>query len=356
MAQQRRNAGVDCLKGISCIAVLFIHYNFPGNLGLAVKTFFRFAVPVFFGISGYYLLTRDDSTEDIDANRIVRKIKHIGWLTIVAGVFFAVFHTLYSHATVSGWSRAEYMQTAMPAGKIVKLIITNDPFAYAHLWFLLALIYCYVFCLFFNSAKMRKYYNYLIPLLLVGYYSLQEFGGVLHISRSVPIPDSEQRLYLFNLFIFRALPFFLIGVWLREHHRQVVRIMIRPKTLVIAMVLGSCLAVCERFLFEESQFYLGTLLTFISMFVFVIKYPDRQNAGLAYIGRELSTYVYILHIAVGKTIDLLFSKMHVSQYVVYKYSRAFLILGVTLLCAWGISTLVKRCKKLIETVKSAENL
>lgn len=115
------------------------------------------------------------------------------------------------------------------------------------------------------------------------------------------------------------------------------------------------MAICERALFEESQFYLGTLFTFISMFVFAIKYPDRQNVGLAYIGRELSTYVYILHIAVGKTIDLLFSKMHASQYVVYKYSRAFLILGVTLFLAWGMSKLVTRWKSFTATVRSTEN-
>ncbi|WP_366934307.1 acyltransferase family protein [Pyramidobacter sp.] len=48
----------DALKGIACIAVVFIHYNFPGNLGLAVKAFCRLGVPVFFVISGYFCWER----------------------------------------------------------------------------------------------------------------------------------------------------------------------------------------------------------------------------------------------------------------------------------------------------------
>ena len=39
---------IDCIKGLACIAIVLIHYNFPGDLGLAVKAFCRFGVPIFF--------------------------------------------------------------------------------------------------------------------------------------------------------------------------------------------------------------------------------------------------------------------------------------------------------------------
>uniref|UniRef100_UPI003FA49461 acyltransferase family protein n=1 Tax=Enterocloster clostridioformis TaxID=1531 RepID=UPI003FA49461 len=49
---------MDCIKGAACIAVVLIHYNFPGYLGIIIKTLSRFAVPFFFGVSGYYCETK----------------------------------------------------------------------------------------------------------------------------------------------------------------------------------------------------------------------------------------------------------------------------------------------------------
>lgn len=53
-----RYRSMDCIKGAACIAVVLIHYNFPGYLGIIIKTLSRFAVPFFFGVSGYYCETK----------------------------------------------------------------------------------------------------------------------------------------------------------------------------------------------------------------------------------------------------------------------------------------------------------
>ena len=58
---ERRFRSIDCMKGISCLAVVLIHYNFPGDLGIAIKTLSRFAVPVFFAISGFFLVSPNDN-------------------------------------------------------------------------------------------------------------------------------------------------------------------------------------------------------------------------------------------------------------------------------------------------------
>ena len=60
---------LDCLKGIACIAVVLIHYNFPGDFGLAVKSFCRFAVPVFLIISGFFFLS-DGKMDDAKTVKI----------------------------------------------------------------------------------------------------------------------------------------------------------------------------------------------------------------------------------------------------------------------------------------------
>ena len=48
---QERHSNIDVLKAISCIAVVLIHYNFPGGWGTTVKTICRVGVPFFFFVS-----------------------------------------------------------------------------------------------------------------------------------------------------------------------------------------------------------------------------------------------------------------------------------------------------------------
>lgn len=82
------------------------------------------------------------------------------------------------------------------------------------------------------------------------------------------------------------------------------------KAIFLLCMSGFFLAVVERFTFIESQFYIGTYVVVFSLFTACIRHPDVKIAYLNYIGRNLSLYVYILHIAVGKCLDLLAEKNH----------------------------------------------
>ena len=52
----KRYESLDCLKGVACLAVVFIHYNFPWDLGIIVRTLAKIGVPIFFLISGFFFL------------------------------------------------------------------------------------------------------------------------------------------------------------------------------------------------------------------------------------------------------------------------------------------------------------
>ena len=90
MIQNQRNATFDLLKGIACLAVVVIHYSFTGSLekvGGYINAMCRFAVPVFLGISGFYL----SSTPFISDENVLRKIRHILKMIMVSALFYAVF-------------------------------------------------------------------------------------------------------------------------------------------------------------------------------------------------------------------------------------------------------------------------
>ena len=71
MIQCRRQSGFDIVKALACVAVVLIHYNFKGDVGGVVKSLCRFAVPVFFMISGFFLASFE--MEMMDPGEIVRK-------------------------------------------------------------------------------------------------------------------------------------------------------------------------------------------------------------------------------------------------------------------------------------------
>lgn len=47
---------LNCAKGIACIFVILIHCTFPGIVGEMLRAIARFAVSLFFTVTGYFLL------------------------------------------------------------------------------------------------------------------------------------------------------------------------------------------------------------------------------------------------------------------------------------------------------------
>ena len=209
-----RNMTVDYIKGICCIAVVFIHYTLPGQLGESLKAISRFAVPYFFFVSGYFLFHNDLV---IHKELIFHKIKNIGIITLKAIIFYAIFTVIFNYLSNTAWSLIDFIYSRYQIPSIIRFFITNDPFVYAHLWYLFALIYCYLFIALFDNRRFSKKLIIVIVLLLCVFSILSEFKTILNISSSILIPNSEKRVYLFNLFILRALPFVLLGGYLRTY-------------------------------------------------------------------------------------------------------------------------------------------
>ena len=117
---------------------MVIHYSFTGSLekvGGYINAMCRFAVPVFLGISGFYL----SSTPFISDENVLRKIRHILKMIMVSALFYAVFFLWWYPLYDRTFELGSYLTEKMTAARIVKLFITNDPLIYSHLWFLLAL-------------------------------------------------------------------------------------------------------------------------------------------------------------------------------------------------------------------------
>lgn len=337
----------DVYKGVACIAIVLVHYSFTGFLaeaGNGLNAFCRFAVPVFFAISGFFLTSRGNISDE----SLARKIRHVVSIIAVSALFYLVFCLAWHNVLYRGsFDFAAYRQERLAAGNIVKFFLTNDPFVYSHLWYLFALLYCYLTALLcFRNGKTVRLFYALAPVLACGMIAMQEFSGVLHIRNSVAIPASESSISVFNLYLFRALPFFLFGMICREYREKIGQIPGRASVWILVAVLGSLLAVAERYLVAKNcQFFVGSYISLAALFIAALKKPDMDNRVLGYIGREMSLYVYILHIAVGKTYDIVASRWSLWKNTAFICTRPFVVLAGSLLAAFVINAAWKTLRE-----------
>lgn len=292
---------LDCLKGISCLAVVFIHYNLsggsiPAQIGSAMKSACRFAVPIFLCISGFFA----QAGNEIDLVKYTYKIKKTIKLLLTASLFYAVFSCCWYPLMNPNWTMSSFIKETISGTKIVKFFLTHDPFVYSHLWYLLALIQCYLLVLL--CPKIVQYKYFLAPILLIAYACMQEFHVI---PSSIQLNDMSSRIYLYNSFLFRTLPFFLFGMIFRERLANIQALPFCKATLVLLAVFGCICAVLECKLFGDCQFYIGSYVTVFAMLAYALKFSNSPQPVLRHIGKELSMYIYLFHIAVGKIMDLI---------------------------------------------------
>lgn len=162
----RRNYSLDVLRGIACIFVILIHYPFPGMPGGIIKSICRTAIPFFFMLSGYFTNKNDKKRTNAE---IVRRLKKTIYICIGATVFSLLMEYIIYFR---GQSINKFIEHYFAIDKIRRLIIWNDTADITHLWFLYALLYCYIFLyifLIFNaSGKGYRIMDITVLLLWVG--------------------------------------------------------------------------------------------------------------------------------------------------------------------------------------------
>lgn len=335
---------VDTIKGLACMAVVLIHFNFPDTMGICFKPLCTFAVPYFFFVSGFFC-TNGNNLLLHDNTR--RKIKHVLRLICIAALSYAAFCIIWNLLINPNWNIWEYSASVLTKEKFTKFLITSDPFVYGHLWFLGALLYCYLTMLPFHNRRPSRGFAAAAFILWIGFCLLGEWKYIFPIPSSIALYGTETRLYFFNCYLFRALPFFLLGMLTKLYADRIRKIFSRiPLCCFYATIaIGLGIAVAETLNIGVVQFYMGTYLALASMCILSVTRPQMGNRVLEFIGQKLSLYVYIFHPMIGKMIDLAANKikihsadglMSLSKTSAYLYSRPIIVLLACLLIPFVI--------------------
>ena len=317
------------LEGAACISVIFIHCMLPSWPGILMCGLARFAVPLFFIVSGYYL--RKGSAQETEIKRRAnQKAKRLGWILAQTALLYLVWSLI--RAFLEGGAaqvKEKLLEIVTPRQLFATIFLGDFTPVGGHLWFLAALMVCYGIIAYTGIALLKKNTGRLAAVLLTVHLAGRLVCALLSVDRLFGIP-----VYLwFRNWLFMGLPFFLLGDWFRQNQETLTR-KFSTKTLLAVFSVGVVLTAAETVLVaaktgDDRELYLGTFLMVFSLFLLAWKKPQKTGGGiLAKIGRNYLLEIYLLHLWVMEFLNLLLLKtgLHIPG---IGWTKPFLVLVVS---------------------------
>lgn len=197
----KRNETLDTLKGFACLAVVVLHCPFPTQIGSMLSIYTRFAVPLFFIISGYFC---EFSVSSSDFTKLKKKVSHVLHILAAGLLLYGIVGVCINQGISAGSITAIEFFDWLFFNAVPKNIF---PYG-GHLWFLFALLYCYPLYYLLNKLFKGSHYLYMCAGVLI----IFRYVYAILIESSI-IPGKE--CFYSNAWLV-GLPFFVIGVCIRK--------------------------------------------------------------------------------------------------------------------------------------------
>ncbi|MGN8799406.1 acyltransferase [Candidatus Merdisoma sp. HCP28S3_D10] len=274
-----KNHCLNVWKGIAAFAVVLIHCTLPGVPGEIIKGIARFAVPLFFLISGYFAYGREDAV-------LKRRESHIFRLYVGAVAVYYLWAAI--RYFLSQRTFAQMGAELFPDGgrTVSDLLLFNRTAMAPHLWFMGALVYCYLFYRLLARKRLEERVYLLIPVLLAANLLLGEGRGLTGIA--VPVRWIRS-------FWLTGFPFFLWGSWFACREKQGELRLHRGAGMAL-VAAGMLLSSVECLWSGYDELYVGSILTAEGLFRLALAFPDLGKGSLlARIGERDSANIYLWH-------------------------------------------------------------
>lgn len=323
-----RNRTLDMVKAISAYAVVLLHIHFPGTAGTAANVLARFAVPVFFMISGYFCY-RGDDTEFI---RTGKKIRHVLTLMMVAFPVCALWDLIQNE--ICGASQREWLESLVSEEHICQFFLYNNSSQIKwHLWFLPALLYCYLMFAAVSRFRLYRLAYVLIPVLLFIHFGMEEFS---------PYLGEHFRVMQFRNYLFTGFPFFMSGHLIHKNQEKLEQWFAGSRELFLygMITAGGICSLVEYRYFEKQELFLGSVFMAAGLFLFAIVKKDTKAPGfLDMIGQKHAFFIYLFHLCMADILKDAFEMAGLGGNQVYLWTRPVIVCVLVTVLAEGYSML-----------------
>lgn len=304
-----KNHCLNVWKGIAAFAVVLIHCTLPGVPGEIIKGIARFAVPLFFLISGYFAYGREDAV-------LRRRESHILRLYVGAVAVYYLWAAL--RYFLSRRTFAQMGAELFPDGgrTVSDLLLFNRTAMAPHLWFMGALVYCYLFYRLLARKRLEERVYLLIPVLLAANLLLGEGRGLT----GIVVPVRWIRSFWLTGF-----PFFLWGSWFACREKQGGLRLHRGAGMAL-VAAGMLLSSVECLWSGYDELYVGSILTAEGLFRLALAFPDLGKGSLlARIGERDSANIYLWHMLLRNFAALAFLMAGVYETMACQLLMPFLV-------------------------------
>lgn len=294
-----------------------------------LKIFFRFAVPVFFMITGFFY------SDTIRKGKQKKQIFKILKLGILANLFYFAWDLFLVYYRGTG-SIQNKLGKFFTFENLRDFFIANESPFRSHLWYLGAILYVLILATWLVKKERQYWMLFLTPLLLA--------GDLIFGKYSLLIWNQKINYIYVRNYLFVGIPYFAIGWALGIHKEKKLEKSRWWKGILplagVAVFTGT--SIWERRYLEavqanaQREHYIST--TFLTLSVFLVFlcwagfYKRRILSGLlAWIGRNCATMIYILHPAVITVMDFYLKNGTDPWSMAYHTYAPVLIFGCTVI-------------------------
>ncbi|MBE5843600.1 MAG: acyltransferase [Butyrivibrio sp.] len=332
MKKSGRSIVLDKVKALACIFIILIHCKFPGLLGDLCEAFARFGVPMFFAISGKFLLSENDVSTTQIRTRLKKKIVSLVKIIIPIWLFYTVYSLFYSLTcgyTVSRWASEKYNLF-----ELSRLILFNSgkfiydfTYAFDHLWFVFALLY--VYALVFIFAKVVRKWSFPLFILLSALLYILELLQTYYPIR--PFDISVSTWYVVRNWLFVGVPFTMLGVWARDNLYKCT-LLCNVKSGVLFVVLGVISTIAEFKIWGNKEVYLGSLFVVVGALILSEVVHSEKQDIFSFVGDKLSSFIYYMHVFVISLFGWFIDRINPELYgnALFMYMRPLVVILLTI--------------------------
>lgn len=315
-----KNRCLNFFKGLGCIFVIFIHFPFPGEIGRIISGLARFAVPLFFMISGYYAY---NSREEVD-KKMPRKIKHILRIVVYSTLLYIVY-TIGHICIDSGingigvWIR----QFCSPI-KVFRMLFLGDLWCIngSGLWFVYTLLWSYIILYIINRYNLYRIAYKLMPILFL--IRIIIFGCTNYYF-------VELHWLTVNNVLMTGLPYVMMGNFIAKH-KEIILEKVSTKRLIIAIIIGIPFVMISEYtnLYIDVG-YIGVIVYSVSIFLLTQKYFKNGFIKVfEIIGDKYFTCIYIIHMIIGDIVNKVFTVVQINGLLITEWLKPIVIVCVSI--------------------------
>lgn len=273
------------LKGICAILVVFVHTDFfYRNLFVPIS---RLAVPLFFMISGYFMINSDGTFKD--KLYIKKQMKKIGKYILISSFVYAlynIFNKIFLLNQVFSWE----LIFDKPLDKyFLSYLFLYSVFS-GPLWYLTAYFQSLIFVPCLNKLSSKGIFLIIVLTYILGLL----LGKYLWVWTQIDLPAPLMRNVLTM-----AVPFLFLGILIRKEEKFFVFLYKKYLYVFLFFIPLNYLeywGILKWGSVVGGDYVVTTIFVLVFVFVYAISHPWLgRNSYLGFIGEKLSLDIYLYH-------------------------------------------------------------